>query len=507
MHESDGGDEPVRHRPHPADPAAPLQLGDIQADDALIDALGSGSLRATDALATSDDVDDRLAAMLASWVAAVQEPCAPRDAALAAAAAAAPSAGPVDESDDPPAPADTADITGTGDVRAPRHRRRRDRPGYVIRLSAAAVVAIAVTGGIAVGNADTARPGDVLWPVAKVFYREHARSVEAAGTVATQLDRARTALREGRTADAAREVNEMQASLAVILPADGRADLDAQHTSIVAIVAATPDAALLDPKLRAPVVPDLLGAEALGLPKATDLPAPTTTAPVATEALQSSVPPATSGGTSTAGTGTVPPPVTPPVEPPPATAPPAEQPTGTAPVEPPPYIPPLTDPPAADPGPDNGGSGNGDSNGGNGNSATGNDSSNTGSSGADDSGTDDSGTGSGAQSQGPPGPPPTTEAPAEQPVAAGTDSSSSGDTASTDGGSTDGASDPDPAAQSQDAIAQGADTEDPGTEADPQSSDPQDSQGSGGVLLSVSADASLGVGGAPVSGSLGLSLG
>jgi len=467
VHESDGGDEPVRHRPNPDDPAAPLQLGDIQADDALIDALGSGSLRATDELAGSDDVDDRLAAMLASWVAAVQEPAAPRDAAIAAAAAAAPRPETVD------AP------TGTTGARAPRHRRRRDRPGYVIRLSAAAVVAIAVTGGVAVGNADTARPGDVLWPVAKVFYREHARSVEAADTVSVHLERARTALREGRTADAAREVNDMQAALAVVLPADGRADLDAQHTSIVAIVAATPDAVLLDPQLRAPVVPDVAGAKALGLPQAPGLPDPSTTAPLPTEALQSSVPPATSAGPTTSGTSEVPPvAVTPPVEPPPATVPPAEPPTDTVPVEPPPYIPPRTDPSAVDPGTDSGGGS----------------------------------TDTGMQSQAPAEPPATTEAAAvEQPAAAGTDAA---DTTSTDGGAGSGGTPADAPAGT--AAAEDAPDTSSGDQGGAQNQD-QNSQGSGsgdsqgqdagGSLLTVSADASLGIGGAPVSGTLGLSLG
>ncbi|RTL67473.1 MAG: hypothetical protein EKK42_14100 [Pseudonocardiaceae bacterium] len=471
MHESDGGDEPVRHRPNPDDPAAPLQLGDIQADDALIDALGSGSLRATDELATSDDVDDRLAAMLASWVAAVQEPAAPRDAAIAAAAAAAPR---------PETGAESADApTSTTDARAPRHRRRRDRPGYVIRLSAAAVVAIAVTGGVAVGNADTARPGDVLWPVAKVFYREHARSVEAADTVTVHLERARTALREGRTADAAREVNDMQAALAVILPADGRADLGAQHTSIVAIVAATPDAVLLDPQLRGPVVPDVAGAKALGLPRAPGLPDPSTTAPQPTEALQSSVAPATSGGPTTSGTSDVPPvAVTPPVEPPPATVPPAEPPTDTAPVEPPPYVPPRTDPPAVDPGTGSGGGG----------------------------------TDAGMQTQGPAEPPATTEAAAvEQPGAAGTGAA---DTTSTDGGAGSGGTPADASAGT--AAAENASDTSSGDQSGAQNQD-QNSQGSGsgdsqgqdagGSLLSVSADASLGVGGTPVSGTLGLSLG
>jgi hypothetical protein len=211
---------------------APLHLGDIQADDALIDALGSGSLQVTDEMATSSDVDDRLAAMLATWVATVQEPARPPaafdpDAVIAAARAA-------DEG------VDGADgVTSATPSGGPP---RRGHSPYVVRLSAAAVVALVVLGGVAVGNAGTARPGDVTWPIARVVFPEHARSVEAADTIVVHLDRARTALREGRTADAAHEVNEIQSVIGAVLPADGRATLDAEHTSIVAVIAATPAA-------------------------------------------------------------------------------------------------------------------------------------------------------------------------------------------------------------------------------------------------------------------------
>ncbi|GAY09873.1 anti-sigma-D factor RsdA [Pseudonocardia sp. N23] len=497
MHESDGGDEPVRHHPRPDDPAAPLRLGDIQADDALIDALGSGHLRTTDEMAASDDVDDRLAALLASWVAAVNEPGAPRDGALAAAEAAATEPAEADAE----TPADgiatvPVEVRAANGDMATRHRRRRDRPSYLARLSAAAVVAIAVTGGIAVGNADTARPGDVLWPVAKVFYRDHAQSVEAADTVAVHLERARTALRQGRTADAAREVNDMQAALAVVLPADGRASLDAQHTSIVAIVAATPDAVLLDPQLRAPAVPDVAGAVALGLPRAPGLPDPPSTAALPTDVLTATLPPPVSSSPPTGGTSEVPlvvteptAPVVPPlVDEPPVDQPPVDQPPDTAPVEPPPYIPPRTDPPVPDPGTD----------------------------------TD---TDNGAQG--------TTEAPAttdpgtDQPAAAGTDTDSGStdpvDPGPADTGSADtGSADTGPADTGSEGTTDTASTDTgSGTPADTGSTDgtsatgtgdqsgSQDqggSQDSGGSLLSVSADASLGVAGTSLSGTLGINL-
>ena len=65
-----------------------------------------------------------------------------------------------------------------------------------------------------------------------MFYAERARSVEAATVVSSGLAKARTALREGRRADAAAAVAEISAQLADVRPDEGHDALVAEQQQL-----------------------------------------------------------------------------------------------------------------------------------------------------------------------------------------------------------------------------------------------------------------------------------
>lgn len=172
-------------------------LAAIRADDALLDALGGRDTQQTDAL-----VDDELNALLLAWRREVDSR-------------------PVGELVD----TDTAVAT----IAAARPQPRRHR--YLIPLaSAAAVLAIAFTGVSLVAR--DAQPGDALWGLTRVLYSDHARSVEAAVAVRTDLDTARAALRDGRYNEAKNALEKAGQYLQSVSEDDGRDDLTQRHDSL-----------------------------------------------------------------------------------------------------------------------------------------------------------------------------------------------------------------------------------------------------------------------------------
>ncbi|MET9228776.1 anti-sigma-D factor RsdA [Lentzea sp. NPDC003310] len=170
----------------------------MQADDRLLDALGSATPGAAGALG-----DDDLNALLLAWRNEVEtEPfgeLVDTDTAIATIQAARPQ--PVS-----------------------RHR-------FLIPLaSAAAVLAIAFTGVSLVAR--DAQPGDALWGLTRVLYSEHAKSIEAAAIINTDLDAARLALREGKVNEAREKLNKVEASLGSVSTADGKAQLEEKHKEL-----------------------------------------------------------------------------------------------------------------------------------------------------------------------------------------------------------------------------------------------------------------------------------
>jgi len=256
----------------------PVEPGDdlagIRADDALLDALG-GRGRTDDVL-----VDDELNALLLAWRREVDSR-------------------PMGELVD----TDTAVAT----IAAARPQPRRHR--FLIPLaSAAAVLAIAFTGVSLVAR--DARPGDALWGLTRVLYSDHARSIEAAVTVRTDLQTARAALRDGRYGDARDLLHRAGEALPAISADDGKDDLRQEHEWLVReLTSTTPPPSSNTPSSHTPSSSPLL--------------LPTTTAPRATTAPPTTTAPRTTAAPTTTTVATVPttggtavPPVQPSGEPP-----------------------------------------------------------------------------------------------------------------------------------------------------------------------------------------------
>ncbi|PSL54715.1 anti-sigma-D factor RsdA-like protein [Saccharothrix carnea] len=231
-------------------------LADIRADDALLDALGG---RAGEPPASL--VDDELNALLLAWRREVDSP-------------------PMGELVD----TETAVATIAAARPQPRSRHR-----FLIPLaSAAAVLAIAFTGMSLVAR--DAQPGDALWGLTRVLYSEHARSVEAAVAVRTDLDTARAALRDGRYSEARDALLKAGEILPSVSPDDDKDALAQQHESLLEELTST------TPSPNTPTTAD----------QATSLPLPTTEPSRPSSAVLTTVPEPTTTTTPTTTTETVP---------------------------------------------------------------------------------------------------------------------------------------------------------------------------------------------------------
>ncbi|PWK83930.1 anti-sigma-D factor RsdA-like protein [Lentzea atacamensis] len=187
-----GQDDRTPHEPVADD------LSAVQADDRLLDALGAATPGAAGSL-----VDDELNALLLAWRNEVET---------------APFGELVDT--------ETAIATIQAARPQPVSRHR-----YLIPLaSAAAVLAIAFTGVSLVAR--DAQPGDALWGLTRVLYSEHAKSIEAAAIVRSDLDSARLALREGKVNEAREKLDKVEASLESVSTDDGKAQLEEKHKEL-----------------------------------------------------------------------------------------------------------------------------------------------------------------------------------------------------------------------------------------------------------------------------------
>ncbi|WP_020662717.1 anti-sigma-D factor RsdA [Amycolatopsis benzoatilytica] len=175
----------------------------IQADDALLDALGGTDPTVADGLG-----DQELNALLLAWRRDIDSE-------------------PLGELVD----ADTAVRTVKSAASARKYSSRgRRRRVFVPVAAACAAAAIAFTGtGLA---ARDAQPGDTLWGLTKVLYADHARSVEAAAAAKLDLEKANLALADNRLADARRALADAQAALTQVAESDNRDQLLQQHRQL-----------------------------------------------------------------------------------------------------------------------------------------------------------------------------------------------------------------------------------------------------------------------------------
>ncbi|AXB46905.1 anti-sigma-D factor RsdA [Amycolatopsis albispora] len=270
-------------------PGTVPDLSAVQADDALLDALGGSDPQVADALG-----DQELNALLLSWRRDIDSQ-------------------PIPELID----TDAAVVTVKTAALAHKHGNRgRKRRLLVPVAAAAAVLAIAFTGtGLA---ARDAQPGDTLWGLTKVLYADHARSIEAAAHVRSELNAADIAISEGRLDDARKALDDAQAALRQVSVEDNLDQLMAQHRQL--------SARLENPKPDTPSKPGTTepgttqtGTSPTGTPPVVDSPLPPThvdpttlppdnTAPTSNPPEPSSPPPSSttpisSGGGSEPNTG------------------------------------------------------------------------------------------------------------------------------------------------------------------------------------------------------------
>jgi hypothetical protein len=188
----------------------------VHADDEFLDALGSPDR-------SRDFADDRLAELLLSWRHDVD-------------------AEPIGELVEPKLAVAT--------VRAARARQRRGSRLLAPLAAAAAMIAIAFAGvGLA---ARDAQPGDTLWGLARVLYADHARSVEAAQQVRTDLSRAQAALANGKVAEAKTALDQARQQLPSVANEDGKDNLQAQHAALEAKLPGNPAVGASPPPAASP---------------------------------------------------------------------------------------------------------------------------------------------------------------------------------------------------------------------------------------------------------------
>ncbi len=205
----------------------PIDLMAVQADDELIDAIAAG--RPLPGTAHGHRADDRITTLLQAWRDdVVAEPMRPlvtgaeADAALRAGQR----------------------MSATG----PRHSASRTstRNRHLIPLAGAAAALTIMMSGVAMG-AHGAEPGDALWTVSKVLYSERAASVEKKVEVEDRLQKVKTALTEGRTDDAKRELDAAGTDLTVVRTEEGKEDLAEQQAFLATKLEETPPGTAVDP--------------------------------------------------------------------------------------------------------------------------------------------------------------------------------------------------------------------------------------------------------------------
>lgn len=184
--------------------ASTSELSAIQADDALLDALGGSDPRVADELG-----DQELNALLLSWRRDIDSE-------------------PIPELVDVPAATTTVRTASFARRKGARVRRRM----LVPVAAAAAVLAIGFT-GTALAARD-AQPGDTLWGLSKVLYADHARSVEAAASVRTDLQKAYLAIAQERYDDARRALWQAERTLQQVTAEEELVQLKARHTELMA---------------------------------------------------------------------------------------------------------------------------------------------------------------------------------------------------------------------------------------------------------------------------------
>jgi hypothetical protein len=246
----------------------PIDLVAVQADDELVNALGSGAAVTYGDCAPGADPDlrrhrdERLVTMLAAWRAEIEAEPIPElvdlDTAVAAVA------------------------SGMKAGAAGARRKRADRLRHLAPLAAAAAIIVATVSGVGLGS-QNAVPGDVLWPIQKVVNPERAESVETKIEVESRFELVRAALSSGDTIAAARELEAISTEIPEVRDEEGQPQLLQEQEFLAAKLAETPPGTPAD--LSTPPTSDP------SLQSTAAAPAPLPSAATSTDPSQSVVPP------------------------------------------------------------------------------------------------------------------------------------------------------------------------------------------------------------------------
>lgn len=187
-----GRDEDARF--DPAGDSEPIDLDQVWADDAFLDALGEGAPRSG-----GPDQEADLARVLSAWKQEVDaEPV--------------PTLVNTDEA-----------LDAVARARRPRRRRIRLAP-----VAAAATIVVLGAAGVGLG-AHSAEPGDRLFALTKVLYSNEAQSEQAAERVQSELEQASSAVVRGNVDQAQESLQAAQRQLdGVDADPEDRADLEAK---------------------------------------------------------------------------------------------------------------------------------------------------------------------------------------------------------------------------------------------------------------------------------------
>lgn len=181
-----------------------VDLSQVRADDALLDALGGADPKMADELGEAE-----LNALLLSWSREVDGEPMPELVSV-----------------------DTAVTTVKAAASDQKTERRERRRRLLVPVAAAASVLVIAFGGASVA-AKEAMPGDTLWGLTQVLYSEKANSVEASFEVKAEFNRARDAISDGEL-DAARDaLDKAKANLDSVRDEENHDGLSRQHDQLM----------------------------------------------------------------------------------------------------------------------------------------------------------------------------------------------------------------------------------------------------------------------------------
>ncbi|MPY76986.1 MAG: hypothetical protein GEV04_00540 [Actinophytocola sp.] len=181
-----------------------VDLSQVWADDALLDALGGADPKLADELGEAE-----LNALLLSWSREVDGEPMPELVSV-----------------------DSAVTTITSAAADKKSVRREQKRRLLIPVAAAASVLVIAFGGASVA-AKEAMPGDTLWGLTQVLYTDKANSVQASFQVKAEFNRARSAIVDGEI-DAAREaLDKAGATLESVRAEENHDELSREHQELM----------------------------------------------------------------------------------------------------------------------------------------------------------------------------------------------------------------------------------------------------------------------------------